>query len=143
MVSKLDNLPENVSLVPFKKTTEQNSTIFIYPLPKGGFHNIKRVVHSGKGLKKCRYEKPCVLRAGEPYQFWSDAQGKNFNHGNLIAETFGPDKNWVVYKEEYFNPQDYIEVTLSSDENGPEFIGPSMTGLMWMQLELDCLKKYY
>ena len=124
VVSKHDNLPINVSLVPFKKTTEQNSPIFIYPLPKGGFHNIKRVVHSGKGLKKCGYEKPCVLRAGEPYQFWSDAQGQNFNHGNLTAETFGPDRSWVVYKEEHFKPQDYIEVTLSSDENGPEFSGP-------------------
>ena len=30
----------------------------------------------------------------------------------------------MVYKEEYFKPQDYIEVTLSSEVNGPEFSGP-------------------
>ena len=124
VVSSLANLPINVNLVPFKQTSDINSAIFLYPLPRGGFHNIKRVIHSGRGLKKCGYEKPCVLRAGEPYQFWSDAQGQNYNLGNLRAETFGPDNSWVVYKEEYFKPQDYIEVTLSSEVNGPEFSGP-------------------
>ena len=64
------------------------------------------------------------MRAGEPYQFWVDAQGQNFNLGNLRAETFGPDSSWVAYKEEYFKPQDFIEVTLSSEQTGPEFSGP-------------------
>ena len=31
--------------------------------------------------------------------------------------------SWVVYKQEYFKPQDYIEVTLSSEVNGSEFSG--------------------
>ena len=122
--SDQQNLPINVSLVPFKNLSAKNAPIFIYPLPKGGFHNIKRVVHCGRGLRKCGYEKACVLRAGEPYQFWVDAQGQNFNLGSLRAETFGPDSSWVVYKEEYFKPQDYIEVTLSSEQTGPEFSGP-------------------
>jgi len=124
VVSKSQNLPINVSLVPFKNISAKNAPIFIYPLPKGGFHNIKRVVHSGRGVRKCGYEKACVMRAGEPYQFWVDAQGQNFNLGNLRAETFGPDSSWVAYKEEYFKPQDFIEVTLSSEQTGPEFSGP-------------------
>ena len=91
----------------------------------GGFHNIKRVVHSGKGLKKCGYEKECVLRAGEPYQFWTDTHGKNFNLGNLKTETFGPDKSWVVYKPEYFQPKNYIKATLKQSEQAePLFSGP-------------------
>merc|ERR1739838_312721 len=65
VVSQFQNLPINVNLVPFKNTSAKSAPILIYPLPKGGFHNIKRVVHSGRGLKKCGYEKACVLRAGE------------------------------------------------------------------------------
>eukprot|EP00090_Calanus_glacialis_P045161 TRINITY_DN8222_c0_g1_i1.p1 TRINITY_DN8222_c0_g1~~TRINITY_DN8222_c0_g1_i1.p1 ORF type:complete len:693 (+),score=210.25 TRINITY_DN8222_c0_g1_i1:41-2119(+) len=125
VVSPHQNLPISVNLVPFKQPSEPNSPIFIYPLPKGGFHNIKRVVHSGKGLKKCGYEKACVLRAGEPYQFWTDVQGKNYNLGNLKTETFGPDRSWVVYKPEYFEAQDYIEATLRQSEQAePLFSGP-------------------
>ena len=124
VVSSLANLPINVNLVPFKQTSDTSSAIFLYPLPRGGFHNIKRVIHSGRGWKKCGYENLCVLRAGEPYQFWSDAQGQDYNLGNLRADTFGPDNSWVVYKEEYFKPQDYIEVALSSEVNSPKFSGP-------------------
>lgn len=124
VISNHPNLPINVSLVPFKNFSAKNSPICIYPLPKGGFHNIKRVVHSGRGLRKCGYEKACVLRAGEPYQLWVDALEQKFNLGNLKADTYGPDSSWVVYKEEYFKPQDYIEVTLSSEQTGPEFSGP-------------------
>ena len=119
------NLPINVNLVPFKQSSDKNSPIFIYPLPRGGFHNIKRVVHSGKGLKKCGYEKPCVLRAGTAYQFWTDTQAKNFNLGNMKTETWGPDRSWVIYKPEYFKDQDYIEASLKLPGNEePEFTGP-------------------
>jgi len=125
IVSQHQNLPINVNLVPFKQASDKSCPIFIYPLPNGGFHNIKRVVHSGKGLKKCGYEKPCVLRAGEAYQFWTDTQGKNFNLGNLKTETFGPDRSWVVYKPEYFESQDFIEATLKISDNAePVFSGP-------------------
>ena len=66
-----------------------------------------------------------MLRAGEPYQFWTDIQGKNYNLGNLRAETFGPDRSWVVYKPEYFEPHDYIEATLKqSEQTEPLFSGP-------------------
>ena len=66
-----------------------------------------------------------MLRAGEPYQFWTDTHGKNFNLGNLKTETFGPDKSWVVYKPEYFQPQDYIEASLKQSEQAkPLFSGP-------------------
>ena len=115
----------SVNLVPFKQSSDKNSPIFIYPLPRGGFHNIKRVVHSGKGLKKCGYEKPCVLRAGTAYQFWTDAQGQNCNLGNIKTETWGPDGNWAVLEPQYFKDQDYIEATVKLDENEePEFSGP-------------------
>ena len=114
-----------MNLVPFKQSSDHNSPIYIYPLPRGGFHNIKRVVHSGRGLKKCGYEKPCILRSGQAYQFWTDTQGKNFNLGNVKTETWGPDRSWVVYKPEYFKPQDYIEATLRlSDQQDPVFSGP-------------------
>jgi len=125
VVSTHSNLPINVNLVPFKQSSDHNSPIYIYPLPRGGFHNIKRVVHSGRGLKKCGYEKPCILRSGQAYQFWTDTQGKNFNLGNVKTETWGPDRSWVVYKPEYFKPQDYIEATLRlSDQQDPVFSGP-------------------
>eukprot|EP00092_Neocalanus_flemingeri_P009175 GFUD01009876.1.p1 GENE.GFUD01009876.1~~GFUD01009876.1.p1 ORF type:complete len:669 (+),score=172.37 GFUD01009876.1:51-2057(+) len=124
VVSSNPNLPINVNLVPFKQNSAENSPIYIYPIPRGGFHNIKRVVHSGRGLKKCGYEKPCILRAGQAYQFWTDTQGKNFNLGNLKTETWGPDTSWVVYKPEYFKAEDYIEASLKlADENEPEFSG--------------------
>jgi len=124
VVSPHKNLPINVSLVPFKSEGEKSCPVYIYPLPRGGFHNIKRVVHSGKGLRKCGYEKQCVLRSGTAYQFWSDTQGKNFNLGNIKPETFGPDRSWVVYKPEYFEAQDYLEATIrQADETEPEFSG--------------------
>jgi hypothetical protein len=66
-----------------------------------------------------------VLRAVEPYQFWTDMQGKNVNLGNLKTETFGPDKSWVVYKQEYFEPQDFIEAALKQSEQAePVFSSP-------------------
>eukprot|EP00092_Neocalanus_flemingeri_P096696 GFUD01123132.1.p1 GENE.GFUD01123132.1~~GFUD01123132.1.p1 ORF type:complete len:224 (-),score=52.05 GFUD01123132.1:17-613(-) len=124
VVSSKPNLPINVNLVPFKQKAAENSPIYIYPIPRGGFHNIKRVVHSGRGLKQCGYEKPCILRAGQAYQFWTDTQGKNFNLGNLETETWGPDTSWAVYKPEYFKAEDYIEASLKlADENEPEFSG--------------------
>jgi len=113
-----------VNLVPFKADSAQSCPIHVYPLPRGGFHNIKRVVHSGKGLRKCGYEKQCVLRAGEDYQFWTDTQGKNLNLGNLRTETFGPDRSWVLYKPEYFQPQDFIEATVrQAGQEEPVFSG--------------------
>jgi len=124
VVSPHKNLPINVSLVPFKGEGEKNCPVYIYPLPRGGFHNIKRVVHSGKGLKKCGYEKQCVLRSGTAYQFWTDTQGKNVNLGNIKPETFGPDRSWVVYKPEYFKGQDYLEATVKlADQAQAEFTG--------------------
>jgi len=124
VVSPHKNLPINVSLVPFKGEGEASCPVYIYPLPRGGFHNIKRVVHSGKGLRKCGYEKQCVLRSGTAYQFWSDTQGKNLNLGNIKPETFGPDRSWVVYKPEYFKAQDYLEATMKlADQAQPEFTG--------------------
>jgi len=124
VVSTHPNLPINVNLVPFKQSSDQNSPIYIYPLPMGGFHNIKRVVHSGRGLRQCGYEKPCILRSGQEYQFWTDTQGDNFNLGNVKTETWGPDKSWVLYKPEHFKPQDYIEATLRmSDQQDPVFSG--------------------
>ena len=123
VVSPQPSLPVKVNLVPFKQMADVDAPIYIYSLPKGGFHNMKRVVHSGKGLKKCGYEKTCVLRAGESYQVLTYDQGQTFNIGNIKPETFGPD-SWVVYKEEYFKPQDYIEVTLSSARSESEFSGP-------------------
>ena len=65
-----------------------------------------------------------MLRAGEPYQFWTDTQGKNHNLGNLKTETFGPDRSWVVCKPEYFEPPDYIKATLRlSEQAEPLFTG--------------------
>ena len=105
VVSPQPNLPIKVNLVPFKETSSLGSPIFVYSLPRGGFHNIKRVVHSGRGLKKCGYEKSCVLQAGTSYQFCTVAHGSNIDLGALRPETFGPDRSWVVFKEEYFKDQ--------------------------------------
>jgi len=124
VVSPHKNLPINVSLVPFRGENDKMCPLYIYPLPRGGFHNIKRVVHSGKGLRKCGYEKQCVLRAGTAYQFLTETQGKNFNLGNIRPETFGPDRSWVVYKPEYFESQDYVEATVRlPNKEEPEFSG--------------------
>jgi len=123
VVSPHHKLPINVNLVPFKQKCNAESPIFIYSLPRGGFHNVKRVIHSGKGLKKCGYEKPCVLRAGGSFEFWTAAQGSNICLGHLTPDTFGPDMSWVLCKEEYFKSQDYIEVTLTSEESESVFTG--------------------
>jgi len=123
VVSQHKDLPIGVNLVPFKKSGE-DSSIFIYPLPSGGFHNIKRVVHSGRGLRKCGYEKKCVMTPGVPYQFWSEIGENIHNLGSLSVDTFGPDKGWVEYKQEYFKPRDYIETTLTLEgQTEPVFSG--------------------
>ena len=56
--------PINVSIVPYKKYSG-DSPVFLYCLPAGSFHSIRRVIHSGRGLRKCGFETRCVLRAGE------------------------------------------------------------------------------
>merc|ERR1711915_1095740 len=90
VVSPYPAIPISVSLVPFRqrRTLETNSEIdtpiCIFSVPRGGFHNIKRVVHSGRGLKKC----------GELYQATCEVQGRIVDIGSLSVETFGPDKNW-------------------------------------------------
>ena len=122
VVSPQPNLPVKVNLVPFKETSSLDSPIIIYSLPGGGFHNIKRVEHSGRGLKKCGYEKPCILQAGTSYQFCTVAHGNSIELGTLRPETYGPDRSWVVCREEHFKDQDFIDVTLNSS-SGPEFSG--------------------
>merc|ERR1719369_158074 len=123
VVSPHSNLPINVNLVPFKQTSSPNSPIYIYPLPRGGFHNIKRVVHSGKGLRKCGVEKSCVLRPGEPYTFWAENQNKSHNLGTIRTDTWGPDRSWVECGEIYAEKES-IEVVLSKEgREEPVFSG--------------------
>merc|ERR1719228_1886396 len=122
VVSPLSNLPINVNLVPFQQPTQNNIPIHIYPLPGGGFHNIKRVVHSGRGLKLCGYENPCVLKAGVPYQFFINSQGRSINLGDIKIETWGPDRDWVVYSKDGETEKDFIEAAVKlSEKEDPEF----------------------
>ena len=71
----------------------------------------QRIVHSGRGLKKCGYESPCVVQSGEQYEVMTN----EVRHGSLAARTWGQD-NDCLYLPQYFNKQNYIEATLSGAE---------------------------
>ena len=76
-----------------------------------------------------------MLRAGEDYQFWTDIWGQNLNLGNLRTETLGPDRSWVLYKPEYFQPQDFIEATVrQAGQDEPVFSGSIS---LWETLNVD------
>ena len=64
------------------------------------------------------------MTPGVPYQFWSEIGENIHNLGSLSVDTFGPDKGWVEYKQEYFKPRDYIETTLTLEgQTEPVFSG--------------------
>merc|ERR1711953_1182168 len=96
VVSALKNLPVEMNIVPFMKispnTKQPKPRIHLKCLPAGGFHHVKRVVHSGKGLRKCGYEKMCVMKNNETYDFKTNDQKKCQVTGTnkLAAETWGP-----------------------------------------------------
>lgn len=92
-MSALKNLPVEMNIVPFKRhsTTKLKPQIIFKCLPAGGFHHIKRVVHSGKSLKKCGYEKSCVMKNNESYDVKiNDEKCKVTGSSELVAETWGP-----------------------------------------------------
>lgn len=80
-----------MNIVPFKKYSQDNSTLYFKCLPASGFHHVKAVVHSGKGLRKCGYERPCVLNRGQRYQLLAQDNKETVSMGDLIPETWGPD----------------------------------------------------
>ena len=62
------NLPINVSIVPYRRPTQPDAPLRLYCLPAGSFHAVRRVVHSGQGLRKSGFESHCVLMAGRKCQ---------------------------------------------------------------------------
>ena len=75
-------------------------------------------------MRKCGYEKPCILRAGEAYQFWTYTKNKNYNHGTIQTDTWGTDRSFVEYEPQYFMDEDFIDVTLKPvDKEEPIFSG--------------------
>ena len=97
VVSALKDLPVEMNIVPFMKMCPSKlPQIHLKCLPAGGFHHIKRVVHSGKGLRKCGYEKLCVMKNNESYDFYTnDEKSKVTGPSKLIAETWGPN-DWAI-----------------------------------------------
>ena len=80
-----------MNIVPFKKYSREDSALHFKCLPASGFHQLKAVVHSGKGLRKSGYERPCVLNRDQRYQFLAQNYKETVNIGNFVPTTWGPD----------------------------------------------------
>jgi len=119
VVSPKSGLPIEANMVPFKKYTMDKSPIFFKCLPAGGFHNIKRVVHSGKQLRKCGYEAPCVLRAGDQYQLVAKAGGDKVKLGDFVPETWGKD-TMEIGVEKNDKSQDIFELIIKKESDKKE-----------------------
>jgi len=119
VVSPKSGLPIETNMVPFKKYTMEKSPIFFKCLPAGGFHNVKRVVHSGKQLRKCGYEAPCVLRAGDQYQLVAKAGKDKVNLGNFVPETWGRD-TMEIGVEKNDKSQDIFELIIKKESDKKE-----------------------
>jgi len=91
VVSSERTLPIEMNIVPFKKYSQDNSALYFKCLPASGFHHVKAVVHSGKGLRKCGYERPCVLNRGQRYQLLAQDNKETVSMGDLVPNTWGPD----------------------------------------------------
>ena len=113
VVSPDKDLPTKFNLVPFKKYTEDQSRIHLKCLPAGGFHHVKRVVHSGHQLRKCGYELPCVLNNGHSYNILvTDKKGTD-NLGEVVPSTWGPDT--MNMTTEIDKHQDYVDISVMSN----------------------------
>jgi len=120
VVSQDKSLPFEVNIVPFKKKTQEDSPIIFKCLPSSGFHHIKRVVHSGKNLRKCGYEKQSVVRPNKSYQFLVQNTKETINLGEFLPSTWGPDDTELVLANA--DPhQKYIDVIIQN-ENDKEVI---------------------
>jgi len=120
VVSQDKSLPFEVNIVPFKKKTQEDSPVFFKCLPSSGFHHIKRVVHSGKNLRKCGYEKQSVVRPDKTYQFLVQSMKETINLGDFVPSTWGPDNTDLVLTDA--DPhQKYIDVIIQN-ENDKEVV---------------------
>ena len=124
VVSPQQNLPIRISLVPFKESASKNSSLWIAAIPEGGFHNIKRVEHSGRSLKQCGHVQHCVFKSGKEYQVWADVSGNEESIGTLKVDIFEANIRLIEYKEEYYKNKDLIKIIVAElDEIDPVFAG--------------------
>ena len=108
VVAPSSSLPININLQPFKEKKNPTSPLYIYPLPKEGYHHIKRVVHSGLGLLPAGPQTSCVLNTGQSYTVWS----QSIQIGDIVPQTFGPGKSFVVFKSDEITGSDHVDVTV-------------------------------
>ena len=124
VVSTLQNLPIRISLVPFRESSSEHSSLWIAAVPEGGFHNIKRVEHSGRSLKQCGHVQQCVFKSGKEYQVWADVSGHEESIGTLKVDIFEENIRLIEYKEEYCKDKDFIKIIVAElDEIEPVFAG--------------------
>ena len=116
MVSPNKYLPTEFNIVPFKKFTEDGSRVHLKCLPAGGFHHVKRVVHSGHQLRKCGYELPCVLTNGQNYTIVVTDNKVTKNIGEVLPTTWGPDTMNIT--TDIDKQQDFVDISVmkNSDE---------------------------
>ena len=104
-----------MNIVPFEKKSADDAKIYLKCLPAGGFHHVKRVVHSGKNLRKCGYEKQCVLQSDQNYTV-TTKEGKI---GEFVPITWGPDNMEVVVKKSDEH-DDYVDVEIKAADKDEE-----------------------
>lgn len=112
IVSPNPSQPINVSIVPYKKYSG-DSPVFLYCLPAGSFHSIRRVIHSGRGLRKCGFETRCVLRAGEKCELY--LKDTTEECGEILPYTYGPDNHSALLKK---GQQDFIDLIIKDSATG-------------------------
>jgi len=125
VVSPERTLPIEMNIVPFKKNSQENFGIYFKCLPASGFHHVKAVVHSGKGLRKCGYERPCVLNRGQRYQLLAQDSKETVNMGDFVPETWGPDTSELSLTRS--DPgQQIVNLIIQREEDGQVVIENSI-----------------
>jgi len=114
MVSPHQSLPINVSIVPYRRPTQPDSPLRLYCLPAGSFHGVRRVIHSGQGLRKCGFESHCVLIEGRKCQVYT--KDNNDVCGEVLPYTWGRDLHDALVQKS--GQQDFLDLLIKDSETG-------------------------
>merc|ERR1719219_2490196 len=114
IVSPHPHQPINVSIVPYRRQSQPESPLLLYCFPAGSFHAIRRVIHSGQGLRKCGFESHCVLREGNKCQVYTKDDKESC--GSVLPYTWGRDLHDALVVKS--GQRDFLDLLIKDSETG-------------------------
>jgi len=114
IVSPHQSLPINVSIVPYRRPSQSDSPLHLYCLPSGSFHGVRRVIHSGQGLRKCGFQSNCVLMEGRKCQVYT--KENNEACGEILPYTWGRDLHDALVLKS--GQRDFLDLIIKDSETG-------------------------